>query len=176
MDNLLPAEVEPLPVPFAYEGRKRRKKQELPDLIQTVEELLQFLFVSTGTTESTEASQRLAYSLIRHTRLKPDVFVYLNRMYLRPFSSMKWNSDIRPVFYNCLNTRINTDHRAIRPYLLCRSRLPMPIFEHILRSLDQSRCILGNMLSLENESAKQNYMHPIPSTMLALFCGRLIHI
>jgi len=176
MDLLLPAEAEPLPVPLEYRGRRRRKKAEFPDLVRTVDELLEIIFVSTGTIESIEESQRLAYSLIHHCRLTPEVLMYLDRMYLRPFSNLKWKTDIRPLFLDSLDTRVYTDHRAIRPYLLCRSRLPIGIFEHILSELDQSRRILGDMSNLENESAKQNYMSPIPSTMLALFCGRLVNL
>jgi hypothetical protein len=35
---------------------------------------------------------------------------------------------------------------------------------------------MGNMLELENEAAKQLDMHPIPATILNLFCGRLINL
>jgi hypothetical protein len=89
---------------------------------------------------------------------------------------MKWKTDIRSLFPHSLDTRVYTDHRAVQPYLLCRSRLSLSIVEHILQELDLSHRILGTMSKLENEHAKQSYMSPILSTMLALFCGRLMNL
>jgi len=52
----------------------------------------------------------------------------------------------------------------------------MPYFKYLCSQLDASRKTLGRMATLENEAAKQSYMHPILATLLTLFSGRLTNL
>lgn len=176
MKTIFPAETQLLLVPQPYTGRKRTRKAEFPPLVTSIQELSQLIFDHTGSIESNEASQRLEYTLIHHTRLTHNVLVYLDKIYLRPFSAMNWSSDIFPLFRLSLDTSIFQDYRSIRPYALKRSRLHMPVFENICLQLDRSRRIVGRMTELENEVTKQHYMNPISAIILSLFSGQLINL
>ena len=175
MEWALAAEAQPLPIPQQYQGRRRIPNVNFPDSISTTTELIQFVSSRLGQNTHAEELQKLAFTILHHTILGPDVLRFVAEHYLKSFSKITWG-DIYPYFRHSLDTSIYRDHQAIRPYRLQRSRLPMPYFKFICSQLDVSRLTLGRMCTLENESAKQMYMSPIPSTLLSLFSGRLINL
>lgn len=175
MEFARPAEAQPLPVPQEYQGRRRIPSPNFPDTINTTQDLITFISSRAGPNPDFDTLQHLAFIILHHTMLGPDVLQFVADNYLKSFSKIKWG-DMLPYFRHSLDTSIYRDHRAIRPYRLQRSRLPIDQFESLFRQLDVSRRTLGMMNDLENEAAKQLYMSPIPSTILSLFSGRLINL
>ena len=178
MELVLPANVQPLPLPLPHEGRRQILVPGFPVQLQSEVELEEFITnkLTEMQTQSPVSAEKLAFRIIHHTRLTPKVLQHLRKQYLPNFSSMTWKEDIFPAFSTCLDTTDHIDHRAIPNYPLNRSRLPLVIFEEILSELDVARRNLGERRNLENESAVQLYIHPIPSAILKLFRGRLTNM
>lgn len=103
------------------------------------------------------SAQRLAFSIIHHSRLTIPVLRLLRKKYLPSFSSMNWREDIFPYFSHALNLEIYDDYRSIPPYPLQRSRVPFVIYDLITDELVESRKNLGSLDDLENEAAVQMY-------------------
>lgn len=171
----LPAEVEPLPVPQEYRGRRRIPNIDFPETITTTAEFLAFIASRLGENPQLDELQKLAFAILQHTWLGPDVLQFVADNCLKSFSKVGWK-EVFPYFRHSCDTSVYRDHRAIRPYRLKRSRLPLSYHKYIASQLDISRRTLGRMQTLENESAKQMYMAPIPSLLLSLFSGRLLKL
>lgn len=157
-------------------GRQFLPRPGFPERIETVEDLEEFIAQKLDQLriESPGEAQKLGFAILNHSRLAPSVLTYLRRKYLPSFSNLVWH-DVRPYFINSLNTDVDDDHRSIPSYRLRRSRIPIGIFKELCAQLDVSRNTLGDRRELENEAAIQLYLHPIPTTILNLFRGRLVN-
>ena len=157
---LVPAESQPLPVPQEYKGRRRILNSQFPEEIKTPAELVVFISSRIGDDANFKALQQLAFTILHHTVVGPEVVNFIVEHYLKSFSKVTW-ADMLPFFRHSLDTSIFRDHRAIRSYRLQRSRLPIALHKSIFEGIEKSRRTLGNMNDLENEAAKQLYMTPI---------------
>lgn len=150
---LVPAESQPLPVPQEYKGHRRIPNNQFPEEIKTPAELVAFISSRIGENAHFEALQQLVFTILYHTMVGPDVVDFIAQHYLKSFSKVTW-ADMLPYFRHSLDTSTFQDHRAIRPYCLQRSRLPIGIHKSILEGIEKSRRTLGQMNDLENEAAK----------------------
>jgi hypothetical protein len=176
MELILPANIQPLPVPQTYDGRRQIRVPGFPIQIDTLEQLDAFFNQKIHEFEpSSTAAQKLAFRIIQHTRMTPKVLHHLCKQYLPSFSSITWQ-DVFPSFAPNLDTTYYSDHRSIPGYLLKRSRVLISIFETLLAELDVARRNVGERGTLENEAAVQLAIHPIPNTVLSLFHGRLTNM
>lgn len=178
MEYLVP-ERQPRRKDIAYIGRASHNDASFPPQIDTSEEL--DAFIATRLSELQESQIRgysqdkLAFLVIHYCKLTPTVIAHLRKKFLPSFSKITW-SDVYPFFSSSLDTSMYSDHRSIQTYPLCRSRIPIEIFEDMARQLDRSRKNLGERRTLKNETAVQLYMNPIPETILSLFYGRLVNM
>ena len=67
MEWVLPAEVQPLPVPQEYQGRRRIPNINFPESINTTTELIQFVSSRLGQNAQVEELQKLAFTILHHT-------------------------------------------------------------------------------------------------------------
>ena len=177
MDQIPPTDAAPPPFPEPYMGRQLLPSPYFPDIIEdsgTLDDVIAEKLRALGQTSSISV-QKIAFALIHHTRVTPKVLDKLRKKYLPSFSNILWR-DVFPYFSSTLDLSLYDDYRSIRPYTLNRSRAPLTVFETICQEMDTTRRILGNRRDLENEAAIQLYYHPIPTTLLALFHGRLTNL
>ena len=177
MDQVSPANAAPAPLPDPYTGRQLLPNSYFPEIIEdcnTLDNVVAGKLRALAKT-SPVSRQKIAFALIHHTRMTPQVLDKLRKKYLPSFSNILWR-DVFPYFSSTLDLSVYDDYRSIRPYTLHRSRVPLKVFETICQGMDTSRKVFGNRRDLENEVAIQLYYNPIPTTLLSLFHGRLTNL
>lgn len=175
MDTIIPAEMEPQPVPEQHNGRRIIRNPLFPSRVDSdvdVELYFNTQRIRDLAANNPDTAAKVAFEMLHHTRLSDLALERLRKDYLPSFSAMKWKH-IRPYFYHNLQHG-SSSHMDIPPYILKRCRVPIELFESIVRQMDVANQVLGQRRwHLETEAAIQLHWHPVPLTLLSLFRDRL---